>query len=162
MTLKNFKKDSLFKSIVIAHIILLLHVILLAGIGVTIVLFRGAYLYLPWIMGFIGIFILGTAFIFYQRMKSSSSDIRKILALPEFQHRTIDIKLLGGLASFRIEADKNWISTIDNPVFEPNKQLIQNNIHKTETKILELTALFEKDIITKEDFEKAKMDILHS
>jgi hypothetical protein len=48
---KFFEKEGLFRSLFTAHIIVLLHILILAGIGLTVVLFRGVYLYLPWIMG---------------------------------------------------------------------------------------------------------------
>ena len=78
-------KDGLFKNIFIAYLILLAHVVLLAGIGVTIVLFKGVYHYLPWIMGSIGISVLAIAWIFYRRMSQRSSEIKDILSMPEFR-----------------------------------------------------------------------------
>lgn len=161
MNFKNKDREGLFRSIFTAYFILLLHVFLLAGVGVTIVLFKGLYQYLPWIMGCIGILVLTIAWIFYRRMRDSSSDIKDILSMPEFQDRTVEVRLLGGLASFKIKASENRQMLIDHNSSTPQqKLLIENDIQNTEQKIVRLTALYEKDLITREEFEKAKQDII--
>lgn len=161
MNFKKKDKDGLFRSIFTAYFILLLHVFLLAGTGVTIVLFKGVYHYLPWIMAGLGLMVLLIAWIFYRRMKHSTSDIKSVLAMPEFQDRTVEVKLLGGLASFKIDAAPEHRTAVEHhPKKESEKFLIGHGMNKSEHRILELTALFEKDLITKEEFEKAKLNIL--
>lgn len=161
MNFKKNDKDGLFKSIFIAYFILLLHVFLLAGTGVTIVLFKGVYHYLPWIMGGLGILVLVLSWIFYRRMKNSSADIKTVLAMPEFQDRTVEIKLLGGLASFKIKARENPHMLIDhNPSALSDSLLLENDINRAEQEIFKLTALFEKNLITQEEFETAKQNII--
>ncbi|WP_299979033.1 SHOCT domain-containing protein [Desulfobacula sp.] len=161
MNFWNNDKDSLFRNILTAYFILLLHVILLAGIGVTIILFKGIYNYLPWIMGCIGILVLAIAWIFYRRMSKRSSDIKDILSMPEFRDKTLEVRILGGLASFKITAKENQQLLIDHPLSTPSDRLlIGNDIDKTEQKILKLTALFEKDLITRAEFDKARQNII--
>jgi hypothetical protein len=161
MNFKNKDKDGLFKSIFTAYFILLLHVFLLAGAGVTVVLFRGVYHYLPWIMAAIGILVLAIAWIFYRRMRKNSADIKDILSMPEFRDRTVEVKFLGGLASFKISSDKTQQARIGHYPPNPHDQrLIGHHISETEQKLLRLTALFEKELITLEDFEKAKQTII--
>ena len=161
MNFWNKDKDGLFKSIFTAYLILLAHVVLLAGVGVTVVLFKGVYHYLPWIMGGIGILVLVIAWIFYRRMRESSSDIKDILLMPEFRDKTVEIRLLGGLASFKITAKENQQMLIDHRLStSSDKFLIENDINKTEQKILKLTVLFEKDLITREEFDRARQNII--
>lgn len=161
MNFKKKDKDGLFRSIFTAYLILLLHVALLAGVGVSVVLFRGVYQYLPWIMGGIGILVLSLAWIFYRRMSQSSSDIKNLLSMPGFQDRSVEIRLFGGLASFKITAKENrQVLIAHQPSTHPGRFLIENDINRTEQKILNLTALFEKNLITKEEFEKAKLNII--
>ena len=161
MNFWNKDKDGLFKSIFTAYFILLAHVILLAGIGVTVVLFKGVYHYLPWIMGCIGILVLAIAWIFYRRMRESSSDIKDILLMPEFRDRTVEIRLLGGLASFKITAKTNQQTLIDHHLSTASDRLlIENDINKTEQKIFKLTALYEKDLISREEFDRARQNII--
>ncbi len=161
MIFKKRDKEGLFRNIFIAYFILLLHVLLLAGIGVSVILFRGVYHYLPWIMGGIGILVLSIAWIFYRRMNTNSADIKDILAMPEFRGRTVEMKLLGGLASFKIKSNENQQMRLGhNMASYSDNALIEDKIRQTEHKILELTALFEKELITKEEFKKAKQNIL--
>ena len=158
---KDKDNDGLFKSIFTAYFILLLHVVLLAGVGVTIVLFKGLIEYLHWIMAGLAILVLAIAWIFYRRMKNSTSDIRSILATPEFRDRSVEIKLFGGMASFKVNASQGTQPRIAHtPEKDSDRFLIEHDINETEQKIIKLTALFEKDLISKEEFEKAKQNIL--
>ncbi len=158
------EKEGLFRSIFIAYFILILHVVLLAGVGLTVVLFKGVYLYLPWIMAGIGILILCLAWIFYRQIKYKSTDIKAILSMPQFQDKTVEIKLLGGLASFKIKPDENQPPLhplIEHPSSTAgNQRLIKNEIDQTEDKIIKLNTLYEKDLITLKEFEKAKQNII--
>ncbi|MCW8801016.1 MAG: SHOCT domain-containing protein, partial [Desulfobacter sp.] len=98
MSIRKKDKDGLFKNIFAAYFILLLHVFLLAGIGLTVILFKGIYHYLPWIMGGIAIMVLAIAWLIYHRVRATSSSLSEVLGLPEFQDRAVEIRLLGGLA----------------------------------------------------------------
>ncbi|MFH2091066.1 MAG: SHOCT domain-containing protein [Pseudomonadota bacterium] len=155
------EKEGLFRNLVIAHIILLLHIFLLAGVGVTVVLFRGVYHYLPWIMGAIGVLILLIAGFFYRQMRSGTSDIQTILSMPVFQNRTVEIKLMGGLASFKLEAPKTTIVPLDHQISNGQAPaLLEQKIQKTEESLYTLAALYEKDLITKEAFLQAKQALI--
>ena len=155
------EKEGLFRSIFIAHIILLLHIVLLAIAGVTVVLFRGVYHYLPWIMGAIGILVILTAIFFYRRMRTGASDIKSILSMPEFRDRSIQIKLMGGLASVKVDAPKSGAFPIDHqlPGGPPMAQ-IEEKTQSIEAQIVALTDLYEKNLITKDAFLKAKQELI--
>lgn len=154
-------KDGLFKSIFTAYAILLLHLLLLAGAGIAVVLFKGVYHYLPWIMGFIGLAVLAGGFLYYRRLSRSSSDISRFFSMPGLEDRTIDVKLLGGLASFKISPRENGHTCLEqNPVVSPAGLINDTISHETEQKILKLTTLLEKNLITTEEFETTKQKIL--
>ncbi|MBU1196409.1 MAG: SHOCT domain-containing protein [Proteobacteria bacterium] len=154
-----FKKDSVVQNIFIAGSIILLHILLLAAVGMAVLLFGGVYTYLPWVMGLIAVLAAGSVWLFFRRLKSNSPDIQKILSRPEFQNRTIEIKLLGGLASFKIEPDSRQAPEISHTSGQ-TRQLIYDNTHRIETRILELNTLFEKKLITEEEFKAAKHELL--
>ena len=158
--LKN-DKEGLFKNIFTAYSILLVHILLLAGTGVAVVLFRGVYHYLPWIIGCLGLMALVAAFLFYRRLSRDSSDIGHFFSMPGLEDRTIEIKLMGGLASFRISPKEAGQVRLDQkPAISPGNLLMDTTPDITEQKILKLISLFEKNLITKEEFEKAKQKIL--
>ncbi len=162
MISKNSNDSGLPRGIYIASIILLLHVVLLAVIGSMIILFKGMYQYLPWIMGGLGILITATAWILYQRMKKNSSDIKEILSMPQFQNREVEVKFLGGMASFKIAPETNQQTLIEHHALNnSNTPMIENGLNKKEEKIFRMKELFKKeDLMDKEEFEKAKQDIL--
>jgi len=161
MSIRKKDKDGVFKNIFIAYFILLLHVFLLAGIGVTVVLFKGIYHYLPWIMGGIAILVLAIAWIVYHRMRETSSSLSEVLGMPEFQDRAVEIRLLGGLASFEIKAKEHPLlpnATSLSPYSDD--RLIESAGDMAERKMLELNGLYEKHLITREEFEKARQSII--
>ncbi len=160
MKLKKKDKDGLFKSVFVAYFILLLHVFLLAGVGLSVVLFRGVYHYLPWIMGTIGILVLSIAWMFYRRMRNSTSQLRDILSVPEFQDRTVEVRLLGGLASFTVKARENTPMLLDHDTNYPNAHLIESAVDRAERKMLEINTLYEKNLISREEFDQARQSII--
>ncbi len=162
MNIRKKDKEGLFKSIFTAYFILLLHVFLLAGVGLTVVLFKGVYHYLPWIMAAIGILVLAIAWIVYRRMRETSSSLQEVLGTPEFQDRAVEVRLLGGFASFKIKAKENRPLLLDqsaDPDY-PDARLIESSVARTERKMLELNTLYEKDLISREEFEAARQTVI--
>ncbi len=162
MKIPTADKEGLFKSIFTAYFILLLHVFLLAGVGLTVVLFKGVYHYLPYIMAGLAILVLSVAWIIYRRMRENSADLRDVLSTPEFQDRTVEVKLLGGLASFKIKAKENNNLLLDHDSGHPHSDthLIENSADKAELKMLELNTLYARELISKEEFETARQHII--
>lgn len=163
MNIRNKDKEGLFKNIFVAYFILLLHVFLLAGIGLTVVLFKGVYHYLPWIMAGIAVLVLSIAWIIYRRMRDTSSSLSQVLGAPEFQDRAVEVRLLGGFASFEIKAKAP--STALLPDHSSNQEypqagLIEDSVATAERKMLELNTLYEKDLITRDEFEAARQTII--
>ncbi len=158
---KKKKEGGLFQGLMAAHVIVLAHIVLLAVAGVTIVLFKGVYAYLPWVMGGIGIFILVSIWFFYRQIRNSSSDLHKILSMPEFQDRSVEIKLIGGLASFKMNEPKNTIP-VERQLAggQQPRLLIEQETRKIEGRLLTLTGLYEKNLITKEEYQKAKEKLI--
>lgn len=164
MKFKNKDKEGIFKSLFAAYFVLLLHVFLLAGTGITVVLFRGVYHYLPWIMAGLAVLILALFWIFYLRMKKSSREIKDVLSFPEFRDRAVEIKLLGGMATFSIGEPKG----INTPLLgqdgfqgDGSGQLkLAAPEEGIEQRLADLARLYEDELITKEEFDMAKRRIL--
>lgn len=162
MNIRKSDKEGLFKSIFTAYFILLLHVFLLAGVGLSVVLFKGVYHYLPYIMAGLAILVLAVAWIVYRRMREHSTDLRQILSAPEFQDRTVEVKLLGGLASFKIKAKENTHLLLGHSAgtHHGDTRLIETSVSKAEQKMRELAALYDRDLITREEFDNARQNII--
>jgi len=161
MSIRKKDKDGLFKNIFVAYFILLLHVFLLAGIGLTVVLFKGVYHYLPWVMTGIAVLVLSIVWFIYHRMRETSSSLSQVLGTPEFQDRAVEIRLLGGLASFEIKArEQHRLPNHTSLAPYADTRLIENTGDRAERRLLELNGLYDKALITKEEFEKARQNII--
>jgi hypothetical protein len=163
MKFKNKDKEGIFKSLFAAYFVLLLHVFLLAGTGITVVLFRGVYHYLPWIMAGLAVLILALFWIFYLRMKKSSREIKDVLSFPEFRGRAVEIKLLGGMATFSIGESKG----ADTPLLghggfqgDGGQLRLAAPEEGIEQRLAELARLYGDKLITREEFDMAKRRIL--
>ncbi|MBT3387630.1 MAG: SHOCT domain-containing protein [Desulfobacula sp.] len=161
----NNKEDGTTgKNILTAYTIVLAHIFLLFCVGLAILFFKGFYIYIGWILAGIGLFAIGVCFFVYHRLSRSSSDIRNILAMPEFKNRSLEIKLFGGLAAFKIDPEQDIPPAPTQTLAAPSKLLLTDttgtDADTAEHKILKLISLFEKELITEDEFKKAKQKIL--
>ena len=164
MKFRRKDKEGLFKGIFAMYFILILHVFLLAGIGLTAVLFKGVYNYLPWILGTVTLLVIVFAYVFYRRIRTSTRDMKSILASEEFADRDIEVKLLGGLATFNISGRAGDPSRLL-PSGSGRENIVENTLDSAESraerKIIELTTLYEKNLITREELDDARQKVLH-
>jgi len=164
MKLKKNDKEGVFKNIFIAYFILLFHVVLLAGIAVFVVLIKGFFQYLPWIMAGAGLLIALCAWLVVRQMRKNSERIQEILSNDQLKNRNVEISFMGGLASFKINSSEEDSGRLlsypgpDNP--SPGPRLIESDADRTERKMAQLNALYVKDLITKEEFDKARQSII--
>lgn len=157
---KKEKEESHLKSVLIAYLILVLHVALIAGLVLLVIFFRGIINYMIWI--FIGgtVAILASTYHFYKRMKMEGKTLREILNSNRFGGRTVEVNLLGGLASLKISGsnDPAALGTASSGQF---KQLEDPDvIHNRE--FSELVRLLENNLITLDEYNKFKEQIFKS
>ena len=162
MTFKNKEKESQhFKSILMAYFILVLHVILVAGLVLMVIFFRGIINYMVWI--FLGglIAILASGYHFYKRMKREGKTLREILNSHRYSGRSVEISVLGGLASLKIGGAHNTPPALDTHSSGHRRQLEDpESIRYKE--FSELVRLLENDLITFEEYNKFKEQIFKS
>lgn len=163
MKAKSFKENnglfkSIFKSIFIAYFILILHLILVASLGVIIIFFRGIINYMPWILfGGIGI-VLFSAFYFYRKMKKEGRSLKEMMNSPVFRGREVEISFLGGMASLKVgKPAQNSIDYYPNEI----KQLESPEAARLR-ELNELVRLFENNLITLDEYNQAKKHIFSS
>ena len=152
------KEDTgLFKSVLFAHFILLLHLLLIAGLGALVLFFRGIVQYMLWI------FLIGSAaliisgYVFYRRMKEEGKKLREMLHSPIFSGRSLEINFLGGLLSFRIGRPSE-ILPLDANGSRRNRQLESPSDYSIR-ELTELTRLLDNNLITREEYNRAKQQI---
>jgi hypothetical protein len=154
----NTQKEGLFKSVMLAYFVLVLHVLLIVGLGLLVIFFRGIIHYMLWIFLAGSAAIIGSGYYFYKRMKAQGKTVAQMLKTPLLNGRPVEVNLLGGLASFRVGSPTGNVE-LDTDAYHTVQQ-----IEDPETmgirEITELAKLLENDMITREEYDKAKKRIL--
>ena len=142
-----------------AYGILTLHILLVAMIGVVIIFFQGIVKYWIWIfMGIIAT-IIGCTYYIYRRIKSHGKTLGDILKSPAFRGKSVEVSILGGLASLKIGEPKNLPKRLEMHSDQHVPQLEGPDTSKV-GEIVELARLLEKNLITPEEYHQAKQKLL--
>jgi len=156
--LKNNNNESLFKSVMLAHLILALHLLLLGILVVLIFFFGWLVTNLFWII--LGLLLISgiVSYLVFRRLRREGRSLREALRSPMFEGRSVEISLLGGMASFRLGppnghqalgyGGENRLLSLEDPEVTRMRE------------IAELAELLEKNLITPEEFAAAKRKIL--
>ena len=157
---KSKQNDGIFKSVLMAYMVLVLHLLLIAGLGLLVLFFRGVIQYMIWI------FLGGTAALivsgyrFYLRMKQEGKTLREMVNSPLFHGRAVEVSILGGMASFKIGKDSNPLALPDTTRNASN--LLEDPASARIRELSELVRLLESDLITLEEFNSVKRQLFHS
>ena len=149
-------EHTIYKNILAAFLILLIHVLLVGGIGVLILFFYGIVNHLIWVILGISCISGGGAWL-YHRLKSDVKAIRNITG-ESLKGRTIEASFLGGVANFKISdsgsaGDRRQItSTRTRQLSAPDADAMDS--------LADLARLYEKNLISRDEYERAKKKIL--
>ncbi|UCD34338.1 MAG: hypothetical protein JSU90_08540 [Nitrospiraceae bacterium] len=148
--------NTIRSSIVAAFLILIMHVALLGSIGALVLFFYGIVNHMAWIL--LGMACLAAAgYWFYRRIKADSQAFRNF-AGSSLQGKTVEVSFMGGLANFRI-SDSQARPGIGHDMSMKIDKLPSPGAENVKS-LAELARLFEKDLISVEEFQKAKGRIL--
>jgi len=156
---QNDDSHGMLKSVMMAYAVLVLHVLLIAGLGLLVLFFRGITQYMLWIFlaGAGGVAVSG--YLFYRRMKAERRTLQEMLQSPTFGGRAVEVSFLGGLASFRLgprSTLRELPGRSDEPLMLEDQEALRNKELET------LLRLLDKNLISLEDYQKAKRDLLQS
>ena len=154
------QNDGVFKSVMIAYSILVLHVLLIAGLGLLVLFFRGVIQYMIWIFLGGSAAIIVSAYRFYNRMKQEGRTLREMVNSPLFHGRSVEVSILGGMASFKIGKDSNPLALPDTN--RKTSNLLEDPASARIRELSELVRLLENDLITLEEFNSVKRQLFHS
>ncbi|TFG42339.1 MAG: SHOCT domain-containing protein [Syntrophobacterales bacterium] len=144
----------LFKGVLLAHLIIGLHVGVLALIGLLVIFFGGLARYWGWILlgGLTAAALLG--FFLYRKVKSRGRDLyRDIRSAPVMPGGTLEVSLLGGLASVKFSKPSD-AAALPNAAALP--ALLEDSATRRIRELGNLARMYEKNLITREEFEQAK------
>ncbi len=148
------EKDGLFKSILAAHAILLLHVVLLSGIGFLVFFFSGIVNYMGWI------FLAGTGALLalgvrlYRRMKREKKTLYEMLRPSLMSGKSVEVSVMGGLLSFKVGRAESRKAIEARP--RNKTPLLEDPGSKQVEALEELVRLLESGLITREEYDRAK------
>ncbi|BBO72152.1 hypothetical protein DSCA_60820 [Desulfosarcina alkanivorans] len=161
MLAKKKEGDGLVKSVLLAYFILALHVLLIAGMAVLVLFFRGVVNYMLWIfLG--GMVLIGfSLFYFIRRMRAEGRSLREMLKNPMFNGRSVEVSLLGGMATVKLgQSSQPPAIGHDAAVDLPRLEDPEASRNRDASDLAELARLLEKDLITVDEFNKAKRQLL--
>jgi hypothetical protein len=151
--------NQLVSSLFFAFSILLFHVVLLAAIGLLVFIFRGIVTYFAWILLGGGLLAGAGLFVLYRYMQKEKSMVAKLLELPEFKDRRVEVNLLGGLASFKIDRKDQ-----PHPAIDGQSTLLPRQLEDPDSRrireLSELARLLEKNLISLEEYDRVKDELL--
>lgn len=153
-------REGLFKGIVTAYAILLLHLLLIAALGLVVIFLTGIAHYMFWIVLAGMSLVAFSAYLFFRRLRKEGRTLGETLRTPAFGGREVEVSLLGGLATMRLgkPRDRNALEGGDQaqvPQIEDPEALRIKEIQS-------LAQLLEKNLITLEEYTKAKNRLFDS
>ncbi len=150
---------SILNGVFLGYFVLLLHILLILGLGVTVVLIKGIYDF-RWLVFIVGIsLIIGSGYLFYRRLKDSNRSLREAMNDPALRDRTLEISLLGGMASVKLGHKDGSVKQIEVSNREELRQLEAPQISQVQ-ELGELVIMLEKDLLTPEEFNRMKKKLI--
>ena len=153
--------ENLFKAVIMTHIILLLHLLIIAGLVLMVIFLRGVTQYMLWIfLGTIGLFMLSGLFIYWRIKSKGKKLLHDIENSSLFKGRSFEVSFFRGLASLKF-GQPDELKAIENPSSEVKYQLEDPETVRIR-ELTELARMYEKNLITTEEYNRAKNQILKS
>ena len=153
--------ENLFKAVLLTHVILFFHLLIIVGLVVMVIFFRGVTQYMLWVfLGMILLFLLSGLFIYWRIKVKGKKAIHDIENSPLFRGRSFEVSFLRGLASLKF-GQPGEHKAIENVSSDPKFQLEDPETVRIR-ELADLARLFEKDLITSEEYDRAKTRILKS
>ncbi len=161
MTQNNDQPKSIFSGVFTGYLILILHLALIVALTATVVFLKSLY-DIRWLLLTAGlILIAGSAGYFYQRIKKSNRKLADILNSPALQGRSVEISLLGGMATFKL-GNTSSVTPRQILIDEHGNDVKQLEMTQPSrlSNLSELKKLLDGDLITKEEFFRLKGEIM--
>ena len=155
----NLKGGEIFKGIVLAHVILVLHLIIIAALGVIVLILGGLGRNLLWFfIGGAAVVILSAVFVYRRMKKSGKHAMVEMEQMALLRDRDVEIRFLGGLVSFSLKQTRA-AGEISAGSAE-NRLQIEDPTARQARDLTELANLLEKNILTPDEYRKAKQRLI--
>jgi hypothetical protein len=153
--------ENLFKAVIMTHLILFLHLLIIVGLVLMVIFFREITQHMLWILlGAASLFIL-SGLLICRHIKSKGKKLfRDIEHSSLFKGRSFEVSFLRGLASLKF-GQPDDLRALDNPSSDANLQLEDPDTVRIRD-LTELARMYEKNLITSEEYNRAKNQVLKS
>lgn len=156
---QNQQTPGVVQSIFLAYGIVVLHLSLIAMVCLLVLALSGVVHYFVWLLlGGLAL-LYGGIWYFLRKMRHERQAIHRIFGLPEFQNKTVEISLFGGAASLKVGSrtddvvDIKAIGGASTPLLDlPGRSRLDD--------LGELSRLYDNGMITREEFEQLKVELL--
>lgn len=162
MAKNNPNQDgNLFKAVLMTHFILFLHLIMIAGLVLMVIFFRGITQHFWWVILGATVFLVLSAIIVIRGIKSSGRKMfRDIEKSSLYQGRGFEVSFLRGLVTLRF-GQPDGLKMIETESSDAKLQLEDpETVHIRE--LTELARMYEKNLITAEEYSRTKKQIMKS
>ncbi len=163
MKIKNKNgQDNLLKGVSVAYLIIFLNILLIMAIGLLVLFLSGIVNYMMWILVGGLALVLSTGFFLYRKLKQGGRSLGDRMNSGAFSGQPVEISFMGGLASFKLgPQEPNFHHQIDHapPSIIPQLEDPETNRLR---ELKELADLLEKNLITREEYDRVKARIMDS
>ena len=150
----NNPGEGLFRSVMLAYAVLVLHVMLMLGLGLLVIFFRGVAQYMLWIFLFGTVAVVVSGIYLYRRMKAQGKTLKQTLSSSMFADRPVEVSFLGGMASLRVGVP-GPSTGLETRQVKPTHQLEDFKTSQLRD-LTQLARLLEDDLITRDEYDEAK------
>ncbi|MFH2100240.1 MAG: hypothetical protein ABIJ95_12065 [Pseudomonadota bacterium] len=148
--------EGVLRSVFLAYLVLVLHLTLVLGLGLMMLFFHGVILYLPWIFAGGSALLILSAYGLYKKAQREGKTLGQILKDPLLAGRPVEVSILGGLAALRIGRPER-LGEIPGPM---SAGRLEDPWAARARELAELTRLLDQDLISPEEYKKARQGIL--
>lgn len=159
MEINNEQNKGLFSGVFLGYLVLLLHILLILGLGFVVVFIKGLYdfRYLILLLGLVA--IGGSAYLFYRRIKDGNRKLTDLMNDPALRDRTLEISLLGGMASVKLGHKDEQLKLVEAEHVQEIRQLEAPQTSQVE-ELAHLARMLDDELITREEFQQLKQKIV--
>jgi hypothetical protein len=157
MKLTNDQGRGIFNGVFIGYLVLLLHLLLILCLGVAVVLLKGIYDFRWLILSAGTLLLVASSYLFYRHLKAGNRRFSELMNDPALRDRTLEISLLGGMASVKLghraEPGK-LIETQSSPVRQ-----LESPTRMQLRELEQLAKMLEDQLITRDEFSRFKKEL---
>lgn len=155
------QKRTILSGVMFGYLILLLHVLLMIGLGILVIVIKGIYDF-RWVILVLGMLLIGASgYYCYRYFRDHKRRLQDLMNDPALQDRTLEISLLGGMAAVRLGHRDERVRLVEPDADSTVKQLEAPRAGAA-AELAELNRMLEDGLITRDEFLELKKEILRT